>query len=321
MSDAFETRYDHLPPELQAGLQKFVVWSNERLLRTEQYESTPTGPLYHYTDDVALRGILTNQHVWCFSHLHQRDKTEFAYSLEIAREVIRTVGWSDDGFKRAVCGLIEDMLEENSIEETFEFYLFSLTRHRDDHEHWLQYGKEGEGFAIGFAPPLLQPDKDVLSDKANENLHVGRIVYGDVKTRARHRLIIERAADITSEYGHANSKLGREQLAPFIRAMADEVIASQLIWNCMTAKSATYENEREVRGVIMNVRANFDGIRKPLGGKFYVEHDLPLREPGSITEIIVGPLAPADAEETVRMMLGQLGYPHRITVTRSSLIL
>jgi hypothetical protein len=321
MSDIFETRHDHLPPELQAGLQKFVVWSNERLLRTEQHESTPAGPLYHYTNEIALRGILTNQHVRCFSHLHQRDKTEFAYSLDIAREVIRTVGWSDDGFKRAVCGLIEDMLELNSIEDTFEFYLFSLTKHRDDREHWLQYGKEGEGFAIGFAPSLLQPDKDVLSDKANENLHVGRIIYGDVGTRARHRLIIELAADITSEYGHANIKLGRERLAPFIRAMADEVIASQLIWNCLTAKNDIYENEREVRGVIMNVRANFDGIRKPHCGKFYVEHDLPLKSRGSITEIIVGPLAPADAEEAVSKMLGELGYPHGITVTRSSLIL
>ena len=76
MSDIFETRNDHLPPELRAGLQKFVVWSNERLLRTEQHESTPTEP---YTNEIALRGILTNQHVWCFSHLHQRDETEFAY--------------------------------------------------------------------------------------------------------------------------------------------------------------------------------------------------------------------------------------------------
>ena len=125
MSDTFEIRHDHLPVELQAGLQKFVVWSNERLLHTEQHESTPSEPLYHYTNEIALRGILTNQHVWCFSHLHQRDETEFAYSLEIAREVIRTVGWSDDGFRRAVCGLIEDMLELNSIEDTFEFYLFS----------------------------------------------------------------------------------------------------------------------------------------------------------------------------------------------------
>jgi hypothetical protein len=132
--------------------------------------------------------------------------------MEIAREELRKVGWSDDFFRRYVCCCIDDLLEWNSIEGTFEFYLFSFTRHRDDHEHWLEYGKGGKGFAIGFAPSLLQPDKDTLSDKANENLHVGRVIYGDNATRTRHRLVVERAADITSEYGRANAKrVGREQ--------------------------------------------------------------------------------------------------------------
>jgi hypothetical protein len=103
--------------------------------------------------------------------------------------------------------------------------------------------------------------------------------------------------------------------------MADEFIASQLIWNCLTAKNDIYENEREVRGVIMNVRAKFDGIRKPLGDKFYVEYDLPLKAPGSIAEIIVGSLAPVGAEDEVRKVLSDLGYPHGINVTRSGLVL
>lgn len=322
MPDSFEKRLDHLALELRAGLQEFVAWSNDRLLRTEQHESTPTEPLYHYTDENALRGILTNQHIWCFSHLLQRDETEFAYSMEIAREELRKVGWSNDFFRRYVCCCIDDLLECNSIEDTFEFYLFSLTRHRDDHEHWLEYGHRGKGFVIGFAPSLLQPEKDTLSDKADENLHVGRVLYGDKATRARHRLVTERAADITSKYGHANRrKLGKEQVTSFIRAMADEVIASQLIWNCLTAKIDIYENEREVRGVVMNVRANFEGIRKPLGKKFYVEHYLPLKASGSITEIIVGALAPAGAEDVVQTMLGDLGYPDGIAVTRSGLVL
>jgi hypothetical protein len=322
MPDAFEDRHDHLPPELQAGLQEFVSWSQGRLLLTEQHEATPSEPLYHYTDEVALRGILSNQHIWCFSHLHQRDEMEFSYSMEIAREELRTVGWSDDFFRRYLCSCIEDLLECNSIRDTFEFYLFSLTRHREDHEHWLEYGKGGKGYVIGFAPSLLQPDKDTLSDTANENLHIGRIIYGNAATRARHRLVVDRAAYITSEYGNANARqVGREASTSFIRAMADEFIASQLIWNCLTAKHDKYENEREVRGVIMNVRAKFDGIRKPLGDKFYVEHDLPLKDPGSITEIIVGPLAPTGAEDMVRKMLSDLGYPPGINVTRSALVL
>jgi hypothetical protein len=36
--------------------------------------------------------------------------------------------------------------------------------------------------------------------------------------------------------------------------MAHELFASQLIWNCLTAKEERFADEREVRGIIMNVR-------------------------------------------------------------------
>jgi hypothetical protein len=102
-------------------------------------------PLYHYTDEFALRGILTNQQIWCFRHLHQRDRTEFAYSLAIARRVIKEVGTTDEFFWHHFCGCLDDLLENNSLVDAFEFYLFSLSRHRDDRRHWLEYGDKARG--------------------------------------------------------------------------------------------------------------------------------------------------------------------------------
>jgi hypothetical protein len=199
--------------------------------------------------------------------------------------------------------------------------MFSLSRHRDDRKQWLEYGHEGRGFAIGFAPSLFRPDVGTLSDKASENLHVGRVIYGDEATTARHRLVVEKAAHITSWYGKGNLERDKVQAVQFLDAMVKEVLASQLIWNCLTAKSLQYQDEREVRGVIMNVRANFDGIRRPHGGKDYVEHDLPLKVPGSIREIIVGPSAPAGAETMVEALLRDLGYPTGIIITRSAVVI
>jgi Protein of unknown function (DUF2971) len=318
MTDPYDDRYSHLPAELRAALDEFVTWSQAQL-KVEQDESTPTEPLYHYTGEDAFRSILTKQQIWCFRHLHQRDKTEFDYSLEIAREEMRTVGWSDDPFKRTVCTGLDDMLEMNSLVDTFEFYLFSLSRHRDDRQQWLEYGHGGRGFAIGFAPPLFRADVDTLSDKASENLHVGRVIYGNEATRARHRLVIDKAAEITSRYGKAHIKMPRDKelSVQFIHAMETEFIASQLVWNCLTAKDFQYANEREVRYVIMNVPGKFDDIRKPKNGKHYVEADLPLKVPGNIREILVGALAPADAESKVMTLLKNLGYPD-IPVVRSA---
>ena len=142
------------------------------------------------------------------------------------------------------------------------------------------------GIAIAFAPALFQPDQTELKQKASENLHVGRVIYGDVATEERHRCAVERAARITSRVANDNLNVIRKTIvSPFLAAMAKELIASQLVWNCLTAKSIAYQNEREVRYVIMNVRGKFDDLRKPLGDKYDIEASVPLKTAGNIKEI------------------------------------
>src|SRR5205823_6256403 len=136
------------------------------------------------------------------------------------------------------------------------------------------------------------------------NLHVGRVIYGDGPTEERHRRVIESAADITSRIANANlDAVKTARPVSYLTKMAKEVIASQVVWNCLTAKSTGYENEREVRYLLMNVPGKFDALRKSFNGKHYIEAPLPLKKPGSIVEILVGPLAPPDAEAKVAEFL------------------
>jgi hypothetical protein len=81
-----------------------------------------------------------------------------------------------------------------------------------------------------------------------------------------------------------------------------------------------YANEREVRYLVLNLRQKFDAHRKEFEGKSYTEAKLPLKEPGSLTEILVGPLAPEDADEKLRQFLKEQGYPS-IAVSRSIAVL
>jgi len=318
LTDAFDQRFDPLPPELQVAPHEFDAWSQAQLLK-EQDASTPNAPLYHYTDEEALKGILAQEKLWCFGHQHQKDRTEFEYSLQIARRVIEEVGNSTDAPTKHFCACLIDLLNNNSFTAAFEFYFFSLSRHKDDPMQWRDYGQQGRGFAIGFAPTLFAPTEMTLKEHANENLHVGRVIYGDAATEARHRLVIETAASITSGVAWANYSL-RKAVSPitYLRTMALEVIASQLIWNCLTAKHDDYANEREVRYIIMNVIAKFDKHRKTFKGKTYVEAPLPLKAPGAVMQILVGPNAPRDAENMVTNFLKAHDYPDGIPVRRSS---
>lgn len=303
-----DDRFGLLPPELQAAPTEFQAWSQAQLL-ADQDASTPEAPLYHYTDESGLKGILATEQIWCFSHLNQTDQTELSYSLDIAREVIQEVGRSDDGVTHYFALCLDDLLRHNSFSDTFEFYLFSLSRHRDDARQWEEFGRNGTGYSIGFAPALFAPTEMRLKEFANENLFVGRVLYGEDAIRDRHLRAIRKAAEITSRFANRNKDLV-QQVKPstFLSTMAKEMIASQLIWNCLTGKHKKYENEQEVRFVIMNVRERFDGLRKSRAGKNYIEAPLPLRSNGNIAEIIVGNRAPSDAEKIVREYLSSQRY-------------
>jgi hypothetical protein len=71
----------------------------------------------------------------------------------------------------------------------------------------------------------------------------------------------------------------------------------------------------------MNVTKKFDAHRKVYDGKNYIEASLPLKSPGSIMRILVGPNAPDKAANMVSELLKSHGYPTEIPVERSSVTL
>lgn len=306
-----------LPAPLQDALNEFEAWMQAELL-ADQARSTPKVPLYHYTNETALRGILEHRKPWCFSHSQQSDDTEVRYSFEIARRVIRDEAAGGQSAVKSILTGLDGLLASNPMGETFEFYFFSLSSHPDHAKQWSQYGDNGRGFAVGFAPALFQSTRAELAPVANENVFVGQVIYGKDATAARHRRGIRKLAEITGRVQKANPHLVRGQnLQTWFDDMNKAFIAELLIWNCLTAKSEEYRDEQETRYIIMGVCAAFNGIRRQHNGRDYVDTSLPLAEAGNITEIIVGPNAPLGAEVAVMELLDNLGYPRSIPVTRS----
>jgi hypothetical protein len=307
-----------LPAPLQKALSRFEEWMRGELL-ADQARSAPTGPLYHYTGEAALRGILEHRRPWCFSHSQQSDDTEVKYSFEIARKVI---GYEFKRGNRAVKSILnglDGLLSSNPLDETFDFYFFSLSRHRDHARQWEEYGDHRKGFAIGFAPALFQPDRTDLLPVPNENQFVGQVIYGSDKTATRHRRGIRKLAEIIKCVQRVNPHLVQgKNLQAWFDEMNKAFIADLLIWNCLTAKSEKFRKEQETRYIIMGVCALFDGIRKQHNGRNYVETPLPISEPGNITEIIVGPDAAPEADAMVTGLLDRFGYRPGIPVVRSS---
>jgi len=299
------------------GLDQFAAWSTDHLL-AEQAAGKPKDPLYHYTDEAGLRGILSNAELWCFAHTHQTDPKEFRFSLSVAKRVINQLAAQFDlEGKRAgadFCRCLGDLIANNDLAGPFEFYLFSLSRHRDHESQWRHYARGGSGFAIGLSSALFQPHQQVNAD-ANRNVLMSPVTYGPEATSVRHRIPIERAASIVQD----NILAIRNKLpaSVYLHEFATEVLASHLIWNCVTAKETIFADEKEVRGVIVNERVKFDRLRCLHNERPYVKTPLALKVPHNVTEILVGPNAPLESEEWVRSFLRDAGYSCAIPVRRS----
>jgi hypothetical protein len=65
---------ESLPPIFRAAVDAFTRWSHDHLIVIDARDAITT-PLYHYTDEAGLKGIITNQEVWFTDHRHLNDPT------------------------------------------------------------------------------------------------------------------------------------------------------------------------------------------------------------------------------------------------------
>jgi hypothetical protein len=307
-----------LPAPLKAAVHEFEAWMRAEAL-ADQARSIPKGTLYHYTDMTALTSILEKQEIWCFLHSQQSDSTEVSFSLEIARKFIRQEATRRTEASRSLLLGLDDMLGNNPLGDTFDFYFFSLSTHREDRRQWNEYGRGGTGLSIGLSPALFQPDQPTLKPRATENVFVSKIIYGPNAARARHRKSVIKLADIVDRVWRDYAAVNIDQtIRAWFDAMNKTLIADLLIWNCLTAKATKYKNERETRYILLGMKQIFDDYRHKYNDRNYVTTYLPLTIPGNVVEILVGPLADKRAEDTMTAVLDSHGYPAGIPVIRSS---
>jgi len=311
-----------LPMPLQEAIDKFVAWGVQRM-QTEQDDTKITAPLYHYTDGRGLKGMLESGHVWFTDYRHMNDPSELTHGMDIACDVAQQLSTGADASVRSFLELFAGLFRHHNFAGRLEFYIASFSRARDDLGQWRAYADNGRGFAVGFAPRLfdiVKPRPGRLSE------FLGPVRYKVDEVQARHEEALGEAVEIFSDAVDANAGLvgNKAILDQFIDEFVREIIAQPLIWNCLTSKHPAYEHEQELRLMIMGAqKALAPHVTTRLRGSEivpYIDHQMSLRKPHNIAEIVLGPAAHADAERTVRTMLRSLDLdPDIIEVGRSDI--
>ena len=313
---------DTIPAVLQDAIAKFRKWSEPQLL-AEQTRNTIDAPLYHYTDGRGLKGIIESGTFWFTDYRHLNDPSELIHGIKMSHDVANAIAAKADGRVRLFLECFVDMFSHSNFETALEFFIASLSRARDDLGQWITYADNGRGFAIGFAPRMFAVVDNLPSDKPPD--FVAPVLYTIDEVCARHRLSINEAASIFLDTVNANADLVRDKTVgiPFMQEMAREMIASPLIWNCLTSKHPAYTHEREVRLIILGQadRLSPHVTTRIRGSEIvpYIAQPMPIHEPKNIVEFVVGPAAPRDAERSLRTMLTSLGVDPTVPIVRSGI--
>jgi hypothetical protein len=316
------SQWKPLSPAFTAALRTYLRASRVRL-RNAEARNAPTAPLYHYTNRGGFEGIITAQQIWFTHYQHLNDDTEIRFGMDVAKATLAELGTRMPKGK-VFCDMVTDLFSTENMDTAFGFYIASFSRNRDDLHQWRKYGENGQGFAIGLAPKLFAIE-DKRNRKPHENVFVSPVSYGATAARILHLPAIENAARIVAETverkAEAMSDINRGM--PFFDEMAKNLRASELILNSLIVKNLDWAPEHEVRLFILGENENlapYISMRsRGTETVLYIKSHMPLHQPGSIAEIVIGPAAPADAEDFVCSLLASYHSDPRSIIRRSTI--
>jgi hypothetical protein len=295
-------------------------------LEKESPSAEITQPIFHYTDAAGLNGIFETEQLWFTSIFHQNDPSEMRYGLGLAFEELRCLSQFRSMFPpkervaRAIRTLCEDCESVLSNPISIEFYVASFSEDQDELGQWRGYGDDGRGFATGFAPTLFKRKPDY--GHGPEALHVQRISYEEGHARAQIKPVISKAIEVITNFMTREHFVSTEEEADLSKTIGIG-LATGIILTALSTKHRAYKAEKEWRLILSSTgpaSANHICTRQR-GSRLvpYIKLDMPIREPGNITKIVIGPAADGEAEHAVKTLLKRYNLASSVDVRRSDI--
>jgi Protein of unknown function (DUF2971) len=150
----------------------------------------PHNPLYHYTTQRGLLGIIREKQMWVTHTQYLNDRREFTHAVELVREEIRRRVETSGGDSPRTRALFYMDSALKLSPESVNVCVCSFSEERDSLSQWRAYGAGTAGFAIGFPSDLL-----IAATAKQERWHLVRCIYNPSEQRKVVRLLLDEVLD------------------------------------------------------------------------------------------------------------------------------
>ena len=272
-------------------------WSNIPFKQSPQY-------IYHYTSQMGLDGIFSNQQLWANDIYRQNDKSEGIYVLDLLKNNIASL-CSDKRIKDAILKEVErlrpELVDGFCYSEKYRSFIISFSTEPDELALWNYYTKDANavGYNIQFEVNALASCLSTMKNKKEKNGTVRRY-YNNIK--CRHGKIFYNPKEQLGILKHIIqdfSKFYTEIDDTWVYLMIDKIL-----WVGTFFKSPYFKHEYEYRFAFFTQtdKSMLDGYDVPIEIEGKVKNHIEIQyETNSIHKVIC---SPTNSEE-------QLKYPEK----------
>lgn len=314
--------FNQVPRDMQDALDKFNGEAEEivrSLLQTLDSQEPPP-IIYHYTNDLGLRGILETGQLWLTDIFNLNDPSELHHGFSHAIEILRSRAVTGPPECRTFAERFAAFALKGGIRGSAHFFICSFSSCRDDLGQWRAYGDNGRGYVLGFDGKALENGFTKEGEVPIPNNCTFHVMYKDAEVRAIHGQLIEKMLDLISlprgrhlESAAINAYMGELQLCLTMHALRIALFF----------KHAAYENEKEYRFMQIH-RADVPPpevkVRaRPYSLVGYREFNWRKVAADSLKQIVVGPAADYEKASQFARDCLRLFQAGTIDITRSEI--
>jgi len=238
---------------------------------TEIRKRNPPGPLYHYTTQSGLQGIIENKCIWATHTQYLNDQSEYTHAVKIILEVINDC-IADSTFEPIHASLVD--IKEGLHDIEFDnVCVCSFSENGDSLSQWRAYGGPTSGYSIGLDYMFMHK---VVN---HSHLKLWPCLYDkDEQIKLIHQIISQELQDV-------------QNMNKFGTALSRAFILSSITHYAPMFKDPAFKDEKEWR--IMTDVVNVKDLFFREGKSMLIPYtEIPLlgdQDEMSVNEVVIGP--------------------------------
>lgn len=283
----------NFPKKARPALDQFTQEAQEILKEELEPESSHdyTPIMFHYTNDIGLKGIINSGNLWLTDMFSLNDPSELQYGYSVAADILAAKAKGDTFAEHFAAQFGINL--KNAFQDQIHFFCCSFSKVGNNLGQWRAYANDGNGFAIGFDCAKLQPK--FISGPSSAAFPMN---YDGKLLHKTHTKLIEKFFPHLSGHNSLNPQCPEEvqKYGSLYKALMIPALRASLHF-----KHLAYWDEREYRFMkIQNIddsskiksrSRNYQLIK-------YMEFDWKSAGPDVLKKIVIGPAA--DFEKSKR---------------------